>query len=576
MSDKLFIRRDTSRRGGFTLIEVAIALAIFVFGALAIIRIFPPALGVIQNSGDQLTAVSFNRSTLARFARQPELVPDALYDTNPANGWRDNLVGSVAGTPRRNNSLPLGTIQNVDLEYNQSALGHFRNIVRERHTATANGVVLTQYPFENNTATGVAPIIFQEDEVTGVRMRILADGTLDGSLDFSESRLASTNAVFSTTVAPPDTHSYDPAAPGTVGNTTFYVSYRWLEDLIPLTPPDDPRISATTDEPIVYTIDPTDDPNPKTVQGQRRTAGTAITLVEGEVSVRFRRVIPSPTGPDINGDVGRLVLAPNQRVSIDYRVRDWRWMVYDGVPTVQPENGTATQRAINLPVRSLDETKTPFAFTLFPSQNPTVPPENSTTLESDPPEPNPPTPSDRMKRKTGQIIFDLSTIPVTTPPTAPNARAVYWTLDNWAQQLSVAASNYKLSYTTASSNPPEPWRDCVLNLSGTILYFKPSEAGKTVLVTYSYREAGAAEDTQIDGRILTINDDLISLPGSSFAVGGRVSRLELTAINGLPLTTPVTSIRRIQGVSIEARTAWLDGNRFSQASTVGYRGAHTQ
>ncbi|MBW3635377.1 MAG: prepilin-type N-terminal cleavage/methylation domain-containing protein, partial [Armatimonadetes bacterium] len=123
MSDKSFVRRDTSRRGGFTLLEVAIALAIFVFGALAIIRIFPPALGVIQNSGDQLTAVNFNRSTLARFARQPGLVPDALYDTNPANGWRDNIVGSVAGTPRRNNSLPVGTIQNIDLEYNLSALG---------------------------------------------------------------------------------------------------------------------------------------------------------------------------------------------------------------------------------------------------------------------------------------------------------------------------------------------------------------------------------------------------------------------------------------------------------------------
>src|SRR4051812_21890708 len=113
------LRRDETRRGGFTLIEVVIALAIFVFGALAIIRIFPPALGVIQNSGDRMVATNLNRTRLALYEKQSYRVPDAIVDEGTDGtlpNWRDAMPGSVAGT-RRNETLPVTNIQ----DYNTSA-----------------------------------------------------------------------------------------------------------------------------------------------------------------------------------------------------------------------------------------------------------------------------------------------------------------------------------------------------------------------------------------------------------------------------------------------------------------------
>ena len=252
MKEVFFSRRDALRRGGFTLIEVVIALAIFLFGALAIIRIFPPGLGVIQNSGDRLTAGNLNRTTLARFDKQPNLIPDAIHDYSDRDNdpttvlasdpkWKDSSAGAVVGTALRNNSLPKGTVNDLNGGYEQSALGHFKNIVGERQSSSSSGVVLTQYPFETIT-------IFNEDKVTGVR--ILSDGTLD----FSQSKLASNDAVFSTT-AIPSAYRYDTSDPLKVGNTVFYVSYRWLEDLTPSTPPPvDLRISGTDDEPMIYQL----------------------------------------------------------------------------------------------------------------------------------------------------------------------------------------------------------------------------------------------------------------------------------------------------------------------------------
>ncbi len=90
------------RRGGFSLIEVAIAMAIFVFGALAIVRIFPGALGVVQNSEQRAIGQRMAQSTQARLLAQPRSIPYALFDTNsnlttsPA-AWSD-FPGSVFGT----------------------------------------------------------------------------------------------------------------------------------------------------------------------------------------------------------------------------------------------------------------------------------------------------------------------------------------------------------------------------------------------------------------------------------------------------------------------------------------------
>ncbi|MBW3636723.1 MAG: hypothetical protein KY445_09720, partial [Armatimonadetes bacterium] len=434
----------------------------------------------------------------------------------------------------------VGTIQNIDLEYNLSALGHFKNISGERHTVIASGVVLTQFPMDATASLAV----YAED--------FLSDVTVNnaGALDM-------TNAKFSNGTRYAD-------QPG--ASDKFYVSYRWVEG---------GRVWGVEDEPATLNA-----PVSKAVRGA---------IVAGEVNVRLQRPLTTSNRDNDRGSFrvplgtgtpfGQSVVA-GQRISVDYRVKDWRWIAHDSALTNVPEEiqGQRIQgnlpRSTNLVVRPLDDTIAPYAFLLFSSPE-LASPLTPAAIQDERPRTaaSVTTTMANVNRKTGQVTFETQNPSTSQPYQSPQVRVVYRSLDNWAQQLSVAANSYLLTYGTAST---EPWRDSVLNASGTILYFKPSEAGKSVLLSYSYGGGTAATDTQIDGRIMTIDNDLISLPGSSFAVGGRVSRLELTDINGDRLTTPVTSIQKIQGVSIEARTAWLDGNRFSQASTIGYRGAPNQ
>jgi prepilin-type N-terminal cleavage/methylation domain-containing protein len=181
--EKTAVRYHTSKpkhgASGFTLIEVMIALAIFVIGALAIVRIFPPALNAIQGSESRSIAMNRARAYLARSTTQPGLIPDSIFETDPA------FVGAVAGTTTRNRSLPT-SLEETDIQ--GSALGRFKRIIGERHR-----ILLDDSPTGANTAdrlfvlsqfshTATAPssnnvAVYVEDRVTGVR--VAADGLLD-------------------------------------------------------------------------------------------------------------------------------------------------------------------------------------------------------------------------------------------------------------------------------------------------------------------------------------------------------------------------------------------------------------
>ena len=516
MKSTVSLRRDALRRGGFTLIEVAIALVIFIFGALAIVRIFPPGLGVIQNSGDQLVAVNLNRTTLARYAAQPGLVPDAIteYGTEGAAAqWRDGKLGAVAGSARRNNSLPINNIQ----DFNSSALGHFRQIYGERHVVSASEVVLTQFPIGLNppVATPTTSLRAYREDFLG-EVKINSAGALD-----------STNAKNS------DGTPYPTTIPA---GTKFYVSYRWIEG---------GKIWCANEE-FQSSLN----------NSANQSVRAGVTFIAGEIEVRVQTPF-TPT--NIDNDRGAFVATglAGKTIALDYAVKDWRWMVHEGIPTITPEEPPATMtkpRSINLSVRPLDDTESPYIYTLFTSQYPTLP----TPAQFEP------------NAKAGQVVFDVNTLPTESPRT----RIVYRSLDNWAQQLSVAAKNYLLNFGTSSSII-EPWRDCVLVKSSdrTLLYFAASEAGKSVSISYSYDDASAT-DKVVDGRIFNIKDDILDL--NIPAIGNRVSELELTDINGGALSsgTPLTAIQKIQGVSVQTRTAWIDGTRFNQTSTTGFRGTN--
>ncbi|MEO6909173.1 MAG: prepilin-type N-terminal cleavage/methylation domain-containing protein, partial [Abditibacteriaceae bacterium] len=152
------------RKSGFTLIEVVIALFIFVVGALAVIRIFPPAYNVVQNSSYRNIATRLSDSILAQMKGDGS-TPDAVFDINinSPGGWASNVVEAswpnpdpdvaVVGTSNTNGSLPDGASPNA---YTASALNHFKYIRGESHyiqnsagndSASNAPYLLTNFPY---------------------------------------------------------------------------------------------------------------------------------------------------------------------------------------------------------------------------------------------------------------------------------------------------------------------------------------------------------------------------------------------------------------------------------------------
>lgn len=118
-----------AQRGGLSLIEVAIAMAIFVIGAVALLRIFPPGLTVIEDSGKRLIGSRMANSLLARYDGEKLPIPDAIYDARFDGGWKWNdYPGAMLNSRNKGQSLP----RSVD-RFDDSALGHLRFIRGEGH-----------------------------------------------------------------------------------------------------------------------------------------------------------------------------------------------------------------------------------------------------------------------------------------------------------------------------------------------------------------------------------------------------------------------------------------------------------
>jgi hypothetical protein len=120
--------------------------------------------------------------------------------------------------------------------------------------------------------------------------------------------------------------------------------------------------------------------------------------------------------------------------------------------------------------------------------------------------------------------------------------------------------------------PREPWREYHWSSSDpSVIYFHPSEAGKSVALTF-LNSSGVKVSS-----ICSIEDDLIAQPGSvanGFIGPGntttpKVARLFITDAVGNEVSA--NSILAIQGLSVRARTAWLNNDRYNQVIVPGYR-----
>ena len=155
--------------------EVAIALAIFMIGAVALLRIFPPGLTVIEDSGKRLIGSRMASNLLTRYDSEPLSIPDAIYDADYNGGWQWNdYPGAMLPARSKGHSLPRSLDQLDD-----SALGHLRFIRGEGHEiqgpfASAGNLtrVLSSFVVDRSQAD-----VYREAVVAGVSVN--ADGELD-------------------------------------------------------------------------------------------------------------------------------------------------------------------------------------------------------------------------------------------------------------------------------------------------------------------------------------------------------------------------------------------------------------
>jgi len=524
---------------GFTLIEVLIALVIFVVGALAVIRIFPPAYNGVQNSGYRTVATRLSDSILAQMKGDGS-TPDAVFDIkfdgsnngNNANNWGtvdptsltppsslasfwQDQDGSVVGTADKNGSLPTGPTSTA---FDSSALGHFRLIRGEKHdvqvaaiTDPVNGTVREPYILTN----------FPYDMYSGVRVYVeltISGVTIDssGKLDFTHATYkdpagGTTSSTFneSGTDRPPVTisiagvnlhtrseipHGADPLVDS---GTRYYVSYQWR-----YTGATNPAGNTVIDEPMGIPDDGDAAAWTDTSDTMRVLQGAIINNEPPPPPPKDRIVIagPVPVKVRINLGVdssGNVINFPNDFPPVapdPFTVEQRQQCGYLGfVPLADPANSTPHVLPVNMPVYVdyfVPDWRTIYDQSASDSSG-------SVSLPISLLDPNTPVLGlfiDPTNQQLPQAI--VGNIPsdkkgqVNYPSPGANTRTAYKGLDQWARQISPSAESY-IPYVSVgssvqayrgvySSSPPNP--DLI-----TTLYTSPTP-GMNLLPREPWRE----------------------------------------------------------------------------------------
>ena len=191
-------RPFSAPRSAFSLIEVSIALVIFVIGAVALLRIFPPGLGVIESSGNRRTGYKLAQNLLTRYEKNPASseafldAPDAIYDAQRVGSnwqWSDVRGSMISRERGRVSDANIGTAELPGLprspdDFRLSMLDRARYISGERQRVTKTG------PLEGTVALNFIP--------EGARASVFREGLVrniaispNGQLDFNNATYVS-------------------------------------------------------------------------------------------------------------------------------------------------------------------------------------------------------------------------------------------------------------------------------------------------------------------------------------------------------------------------------------------------
>lgn len=588
------------RRKGFTVLEVLVAMFILLVGGLAIMNIFPPALQVIRGSENREIALSMTQSVLERYNNNPATIPDATYHDDGVGNWGDPPNVAVVGSRTRNFALPVDT---TTAAFDASALNGFKRIVGERQKVLREDTANETFVLLNHSYSGT-PQVWREDIIDNVTVTNL------GVLDFQNATRRSTGADFfedvAVTGAPTTSLRNPPSNRRGSDGVIYYVSYRWLDSTTG-------RVNGVTDEPLYYTSGAV----PQLVLQTRPVLDSYNLndrILPGLINVRIRELLAPDAAPITadNANLGYLVLNNTQVVagdvvSVDYTVSDWRYLVNES-----NANTATTKDATVLgatPTDNVRDVRLPLAFLANPDPTPPANFSLKVLLYSAPTTDSRLTSNSRRGEWTGtlgvigtsvviqndpsSVTYDVSRGPgypsgTSLNPAAtstdampiPIARTVFRASNSWTQQVSVAAKSYVPfhRYVGALPRPAsemEAWREYWWNANSSTIYFHPSEAGKTVLVTFEYNNG--TNYKIVSDQVVPISSRIIARPASvplTFSLplpagSGQVVEGVLLDNNGSPI--PATSILSVRGASIQARTAWIEGGNFVQQFKEDYR-----
>ncbi len=509
----------TRHPSGFTLLEVLIATGILVFGVLAIIRIFPAGLGVIERNQNATTAARLAEDMNERFTRQKDQLPDAIIAVDASGGFiTDFDPESTPDDPAPN------------------SVDSMRRVVGEAHTVPSSGSVMVSFPamvFYNSSDPDLqSPRVYRDVPLTQRDSSVSA--ALLGTDEFKEDtpgKLIFNNAKL---------------------NEYVRISYKWIDT------------DNTTNSRTYHVTNERRQVTNSSGLPAVSVAATAINsinasitfqaVVAGTISVTWEDASLSPASSPADEQLGGGVitgLTAGQDVKVDYTVADWRWFSEQTIvpsPTVKHPSTSADFNVspVDLLFKSLNEAEK--FYVVDESDGNAVEYANGSLLNPSTTEQTP-----VVDYRKGLIRLQVGT-PYGVFTVGHSLRLTYKTADEWTVQMQKAPA----TFTDVTTSDTETYRQFADRYwqggsDAQVLGFKQCNSGKTVVVDY-VDTAGNAHYGELH------------VIGTAAATTPVYSAFPYE----MKLHNNYREIVSVRGVSMTSRVLWIDKGTFRHVEVATY------